>query len=106
VRISPSSGTAPGGNLAAVRDIRARDKGWRGIRLQVLVYPVTDHDFETGSYRRHGDSGLPLGRVDMQWFWDHYVPDPTDRDDPRASPLRPPDLSGLPETHRGGRGLR
>jgi acetyl esterase len=90
-------GDSAGGNLAAVTAIRARDEGWLRIRLQVLVYPVTDADFDTGSYRQHGDSGLPLGRVDMEWFWDHYVPDPADRLDPRASPLRTPELSGLPQ---------
>jgi acetyl esterase/lipase len=31
----------------------------------------------------------------MHWFWDHYC-DPADRTDPRASPLRADDLSGLP----------
>jgi acetyl esterase len=32
----------------------------------------------------------------MVWFWDHYLPDAAARDDPRASPLRATDLSGLP----------
>ena len=31
----------------------------------------------------------------MTWFWDHYC-DPADRTDPKASPLRADDLSGLP----------
>ena len=31
----------------------------------------------------------------MHWFWDHYA-DPADRRDPKASPLRARDLSGLP----------
>ena len=31
----------------------------------------------------------------MRWFWDHYA-DPADRTDPKASPLRAQDLSGLP----------
>ena len=31
----------------------------------------------------------------MEWFWDHYA-DPADRTDPKASPLRAADLSGLP----------
>jgi acetyl esterase len=32
----------------------------------------------------------------MIWFWDHYVPDPSRRLEPEASPLRAPDLAGLP----------
>jgi acetyl esterase len=32
----------------------------------------------------------------MQWYWDQYVPDVSDRDDPLASPFRAADLSGLP----------
>jgi acetyl esterase/lipase len=31
----------------------------------------------------------------MRWFWDHYA-DPADRLQPKASPLRAKDLSGLP----------
>jgi acetyl esterase/lipase len=31
----------------------------------------------------------------MHWFWDHYA-DPADRDDPRVSPLRNANFSGLP----------
>ena len=32
----------------------------------------------------------------MQWFWSNYLPDPTAGEDPLASPLRAPDLHGLP----------
>lgn len=90
------AGDSSGANLAAVAARRARDAGGPEIALQALVYPVTDHDFESGSYREHGDRGLPLGAKDMRWFWDHYVPDVSDRDDPDAAPLRAADLTGLP----------
>ena len=89
-------GDSAGGNLAAVAARRARDAGGPAIALQLLVYPITAPDTDTGSYREHGDAGLPLGRADMEWFWAQYVPDPAQRRHPDAAPLLAPDLSGLP----------
>jgi acetyl esterase len=88
------AGDSAGGNLAAVCALRARDAGHPSLDLQVLVYPVTDHDLTRPSYVQHGDSGYPLGREEMKWFWDHYA-DPARRDDPDASPLRAPKLAGV-----------
>jgi acetyl esterase/lipase len=90
-------GDSAGGNLAAVCTHRARDRSGPGIDLQVLVYPVTDHDFTTDSYRVHG-SGRDtfLTSEEMTWFWDQYAPGPVDRDDPELSPLRARSLTGLP----------
>ena len=34
-------------------------------------------------------------RAAMEWFRGHYLNDPAEIDDPRASPLRAPDLSGV-----------
>ena len=90
-------GDSAGGTLAAVCTHSALGAGRPEIALQVLVYPVTDHNFDTESYRRYA-TGLPLGRDEMEWFWDHYVPDVVARDDPRASPLRYPSFSALPPT--------
>jgi acetyl esterase len=90
-------GDSAGGNLAAVCALRARDRGGPALAAHVLVYPITDHDMTTGSYREHGDENLMLGAKDMAWFFDHYAPSPaTDRDNPEISPLRAQDLSGLP----------
>jgi acetyl esterase len=89
------AGDSAGGNLAAVCTQEARRLGGPKIAFQVLVYPVTDHDFERASYAEHG-TGYLLGRDEMAWFWDHYVPDEALRDDPRASPLRAADLEDLP----------
>ena len=90
-------GDSAGGNLAAVCALRARDRGGPELAAQLLVYPVTDSDMETASYREHGDSELPmLGTREMTWFFDHYLPDGVDRTDPQVAPLRAPDLSRLP----------
>jgi acetyl esterase len=91
-------GDSAGGNLAAVTALLARERRGPRIRHQLLVYPVTDHDFERASYCDNAE-GYFLSREDMRWFWDHYVPGRTERDAFTASPLRAPDLSGLPPAH-------
>jgi acetyl esterase len=88
-------GDSAGGNLTAVVALMARDRGGPDLRFQLLVYPVTDHSFETRSYLENAD-GYLLTRDAMIWFWDHYIADPVGRDDPYASPLRAGDVSGLP----------
>jgi cation diffusion facilitator CzcD-associated flavoprotein CzcO/acetyl esterase/lipase len=90
------AGDSAGGNLAAVVSQRARAAGPE-IALQVLVYPVTDCDFDTPSYL-DPENQLIVSRQSMQWFWDHYAPDPSARTRPDASPLRADSLAGLPPT--------
>ncbi|MDA0353209.1 MAG: alpha/beta hydrolase [Chloroflexi bacterium] len=88
-------GDSAGGNLSAVMALRARDRGGPDIALQVLVYPVTDADFNRPSYT-DPENQLLLSRDGMLWFWDNYCPDVARRTEPDASPLRASDLSGLP----------
>jgi acetyl esterase len=88
------AGDSSGGNLAAAVALRARDEGGPEIALQILLYPVLDHDLATDSYTRLGEGHLLL-RDDMSWFFDHYVPDAADRANPYVSPLRAPDLAGV-----------
>ncbi len=90
-------GDSAGGNLAAVVAQIARDRGGPAIRLQVLMCPVTDHDFERPSYNENA-TGYLLHKDAMEWFFDHYVPDAADRDDPRVSPLKG-SLAGLPPAY-------
>jgi len=89
------AGDSAGGNLAAVAALRARDAAGPAVALQVLVYPVTDHDVDRPSYRSYDGQEFIVNRGDMVWFWDHYAPDPAARSNPYASPLRATDLSGL-----------
>ncbi|MDP9282924.1 MAG: alpha/beta hydrolase [Chloroflexota bacterium] len=91
-------GSSAGGNLAAVVALMARERGTPALAFQLLHVPVTDHDFDTSSYRANG-KGFGLTRNGMQWFWDHYAPDPKVRNEPYASPLRAKDLAGLPPAH-------
>ncbi|MDR3637036.1 MAG: alpha/beta hydrolase [Isosphaeraceae bacterium] len=88
-------GDSAGGNLAAVVALKARDVGGPRLALQVLIYPITDCDFDVSSYVENAD-GYLLTREAMIWFWNHYVPDGARRTEPYASPLRAADHSNLP----------
>lgn len=88
------AGDSSGGNLAAAATLRLRDDERRAC-LQWLVYPVTDLGFDTGSFRTCGE-GFLLTRAAMEWFRGHYLNDLAEAADPMASPLRAPDLVGLP----------
>lgn len=87
-------GDSAGGNLSAVVAILARDRKGPRLRFQLLIYPVTDHGYDTPSYVENAD-GYFLTRSAMVWFWNHYLGDAAGTD-PLASPLRCPDLQGLP----------
>ncbi|MFK3981527.1 alpha/beta hydrolase [Micromonospora sp. NPDC050397] len=86
-----------GANIAAVVTMLAKQRGGPQFRHQVLFYPVTDADFDTGSYREFA-SGYYLSREQMMWHWDQYLPDRSKRNDPMAAPLRASidQLRGLP----------
>ena len=88
-------GDSSGGNLAAVIAQLARDQGGPSLAFQALVYPITDHSFDTPSYRNYGD-GYFLTRDAMQWLWSHYLEKVGDGNSPLASPLRATTLAGLP----------
>jgi acetyl esterase len=93
-------GDSAGGNLAAVVAIAARDHLPRGaaalpIAFQLLIYPVTDQHRSSASHASNGE-GYLLTSATMAWFSDHYLPEQTQYDDWRASPLLLPDLAGLP----------
>jgi len=88
-------GDSAGGNLAAVVALMARDAGGPAIKLQTLIYPVTDVMRETRSYGDFAD-GYLLTRDSMRWFIAHYLPSGDQARDWRASPLRAPSLAGLP----------
>ncbi len=89
------AGDSAGGNLAAVVALMARDRGLPSIAFQLLVYPVIDRDFLTGSPLEPGTGHLLSGR-DMYWYWDQYLESREQAREPYASPLHADDLAGLP----------
>ena len=88
-------GDSAGGNLAAVVALQARDAGAPAIKLQVLVYPVTDVSAETRSYHDFAE-GYMLTRESMRWFTAHYLAAGGQATDWRVSPLRASSHTGLP----------
>lgn len=90
-------GNSVGGNMAASVVLMAKEKNGPDIKLQVLLWPVTDANFETGSYLELGE-GRFLTRNMMVWFWDNYLPDKKARKEIYASPLQASleQLKGLP----------
>jgi acetyl esterase len=85
------AGDSAGGNLSAV--VARRLRGEVDLRLQALVYPVTDAGVNTSSFREFGDR-FGLTALTMKRFWDVYLAG-ADGTEPDASPLRDPDLAGV-----------
>jgi acetyl esterase/lipase len=91
-------GDSVGGNMAAAVTLMAKERRGPKIAFQVLFYPVTDTNFETGSYSAFAD-GPWLTRPAMEWFWNAYLPDVAARKQITATPLNASleQLKGLPD---------
>ena len=87
-------GESAGGHLTAVTILRLRDRhgytGWRGANI---VYGAFDLSL-TPSQRQFGNTRLVLRTIDMQQFYNAFLPNVTERRDPDISPLYA-DLKGL-----------
>lgn len=90
------AGDSAGGNLAAACAILARDRGGPALRHQALIYPVTDRDYTTASYRENGGPSGFLSTAMMDWFWGNYLGECSAEAAPLACVLHTPELAGLP----------
>jgi acetyl esterase len=87
-------GDSMGGNFAAVvcQDLKAA--GEPQPVVQLLIYPALDVAGDQPSMTTYADA-YPLSRQTMEWFMGHYMNPGDSPDDPRLSPIKAADLTGL-----------
>ncbi|WP_373088755.1 alpha/beta hydrolase [Sneathiella sp.] len=88
-------GDSAGGNLSAVVCLVAREEKTYMPKFQWLIYPGTDMRMNSRSHETFAD-GYFLTRSLMTYFRKHYLQNPDDKMDWRASPLLAVSLAGLP----------
>lgn len=96
-------GDSAGGNLAAAVALACRQNGPR-LAAQFLIYPATDlagryqSESENAKYpsRTENSQGYFLTTDVMRFFAGHYIANPQDASDLRASPIRAASLNGAP----------
>ena len=74
----------------------AADRGGPSIVHQLLVYPVTERNYETASYVDNAE-GYMLARDAMRFYWDAYLGSDADASNPYAAPMQAGSLSGQPQ---------
>ena len=87
-------GDSRGANFAAVLCQEMKRLGAPQPALQLLIYPPVDIASETPSMTVYGE-GQFASRARAKWAQDHYLGAHADPADPRLSPLRNTDLTGL-----------
>ncbi len=80
-------GMSAGANLAAAVALKARDQKAFPLVAQVLMVPAVDYNFDADSYRTYAE-GFILTTSLVKWYWNHYLRDEKDRENPYACPLR------------------
>jgi acetyl esterase len=80
------AGDSVGGNMATVVALLAKERGGPKIHFQLLFYPVTDANFNTRSYQDFAE-GPWLTKPAMEWFWNAYAPNLSDRKKHTVCPL-------------------
>jgi acetyl esterase len=90
-------GNSVGGNMTAVTTLMAKEKNGPKIKLQILLWPIVDNNFETGSYKQFGRDRFLTTSL-MKWMYDQYTTDQSERNQIYASPLQATveQLKGLP----------
>jgi acetyl esterase len=92
------SGQSAGANLAAALCLKTRDEAGPAIAFQLLEVPALDLTLSAASFDRNG-TGYGLTADGVAQCLRYYLTNSEEALLPYASPLRAPDLSGLPPAH-------
>ena len=90
------AGESAGGNLATNVSIMARDKGIMMPVHQLLIYPVSNSDMNSESYKTYAEA-KPLSKAMMAWFVRNYLNNTAEGKNPMISIVNA-NLKGLPST--------
>ncbi|MFC5271509.1 alpha/beta hydrolase [Adhaeribacter terreus] len=91
-------GNSVGGNMTAVTSLKAKENNGPEIKLQIMMWPIVDANFETGSYQQFGADRF-LTTPLMKWMYDMYATE-EERKERFNAPLQATveQLKGLPPT--------
>lgn len=92
-------GNSVGGNMTAATSLKALNNKGPEIKVQALLWPVTDASTDWKSYKKYGEQRF-LTTPLMEWMFGLYTKDEKDKDEIYYSPLRATtdQLRGLPPT--------
>jgi acetyl esterase/lipase len=90
-------GNSVGGNMTAVTCLMAKEKGGPHIKLQIMLWPLVDANYDTESYQLYGEDRFLTTSL-MKWLFDQYTTDPAERAHRYVSPINATleQLAGLP----------
>jgi acetyl esterase len=86
---------APEHPFPAAVTLLARGNNGPALAGQLLVYPNTLYGSDTISMRNGNDPYL-FNNTSVDWYWEHYLKDPSDGSNPLASPLLAESHANLP----------
>ena len=92
-------GDSSGGNFAAVMCQLARDRNGVPIQKQVLIYPNTDFVMAGWESVQTVGSGYYCTKDALLWYWNHYVGDSYDLENPYLCPMRAKSFENLPDAY-------
>jgi acetyl esterase len=87
-------GDSMGGNFAAIIAQEMKRAAEPQPVMQLLIYPAMDVASDSPSMTTYG-AAYPLSRATMEWFMGHYMGPEDSPTNPRLSPGREGDLTGL-----------